>query len=53
MYRDGVITTAEFCNYMKGREGCPKATKMEKIAKILDEDHDGRISVADLNKVDA
>lgn len=49
--KDGVITTAEFCNYMKGKEGCPKATKMEKIAKILDEDHDGKISVADLNKV--
>lgn len=49
--RDGVITTAEFFNYMKGREGCPKATKMEKIAKILDEDHDGKINVADLNKV--
>ena len=24
---------------------------MEKISKILDEDHDGKISVADLNKV--
>jgi Ca2+-binding EF-hand superfamily protein len=36
---------------MKGKEGCPKATKMEKISKILDEDHDGKISVADLNKV--
>jgi Ca2+-binding EF-hand superfamily protein len=36
---------------MKGRDGCPKATKMEKIFKILDEDHDGKISVADLNKV--
>lgn len=36
---------------MKGQEGCPKATKMEKISKILDEDHDGKISVADLNKV--
>lgn len=36
---------------MEGKEGCPKATKMEKIAKILDEDHDGKIRVADLNKV--
>ena len=36
---------------MKGKEGCPKATKIEKISKILDEDHDGKISVADLNKV--
>ena len=50
-FRDGVITTAEFFNYMQGREGCPKATKMEKISKILDEDHDGKIRVADLNKV--
>ena len=49
--KDGVITTAEFLNYMKGRDGCPKATKMEKVFKILDEDHDGKISVADLNKV--
>ena len=24
---------------------------MEKVFKILDEDHDGKISVADLNKV--
>ena len=36
---------------MKGREGCPKATKIEKISKILDEDHDGKIRVADLTKV--
>ena len=50
-FRDGVITTAEFFNYMKGREGCPKATKIEKISKILDEDHDGKIRVADLTKV--
>ncbi len=49
--RDGVITTAEFFNYMKGKEGCPKATKMKKISEILDEDHDGKIRVADLNKV--
>lgn len=36
---------------MKGQEGCPKATKIEKISKILDEDHDGKIKVSDLNKV--